>query len=175
MRWKATEVAELLDTTDASVNSALQRARSTIAAANITDTDPALPMDEEQQELLSRYVDAFERYDMESLTSLIHEDATQSMPPYEMWLSGRDQILAFWQGQGAGCDGSRLVPTVANGRPAFGQYKPSDTGSGHDPWALQILDIRDGRLVELSFFLDTEALFPMFGLPLHLEPSEPAA
>ena len=128
-----------------SVNSALQRARSTIAAANITDTDPAQPMDEEQQELLSRYVDAFERYDMESLTSLIHEDVTQSMPPYAMWLSGRDQILAFWQGQGAGCDGSRLVPTVANGRPAFGQYKPSETGSGHDPWALQILDIRDGR------------------------------
>ena len=171
VRWKATEVAELLDTTDASVNSALQRARSTIAAANITETDPAMPMDDEQQELLTRYVDAFERYDMESLTSLIHEDATQSMPPYEMWLSGRDQILAFWRGQGAGCAGSRLVPTIANGKPAFGQYKPSVTGVGHDPWALQILDISDGRLVELSFFLDSEALFPVFGLPLHLDPS----
>jgi RNA polymerase sigma-70 factor (ECF subfamily) len=170
VRWKATEVAELLDTTDASVNSALQRARSTIAAANITDTDAAMPMDDDQQELLGRYVDAFERYDMESLTSLIHEDATQSMPPYELWLSGREQILAFWQGQGAGCEGSRLVPTVANGRPAFGQYKPSETGIGHDPWALQILDISDGQLVELSFFLDTEALFPVFGLPPHLEP-----
>ena len=88
-----------------------------------------------------------------------------------MWLSGRDQILAFWQGQGAGCEGSRLVPTIANGKPAFGQYKPSVTGVGHDPWALQVLDISDGRLVELSFFLDTEALFPLFGLPLHLDPS----
>jgi RNA polymerase sigma-70 factor (ECF subfamily) len=170
VRWKATEVAELLDTTDASVNSALQRARSTIAAANITDTDTAMPMDDEQQALLTRYVDAFERYDMESLTSLIHEDATQSMPPYELWLSGRDQILSFWQGQGAGCEGSRLVPTVANGKPAFGQYRPSATGVGHDPWALQILDIVDGEVVELSMFLDAETLFPVFGLPLHLDP-----
>jgi RNA polymerase sigma-70 factor, ECF subfamily len=170
VRWKATEVAELLGTTDASVNSALQRARSTIAASNIADTDPARPMDEGQQALLTRYVDAFERYDMHTLTSLIHEDATQSMPPYEMWLSGRDQILAFWAGQGAGCEGSRLVPTVANGKPAFGQYKRSESGSGHDPWALQVLDISDGRLVELTFFLDTDALFPVFGLPPHLDP-----
>jgi RNA polymerase sigma-70 factor (ECF subfamily) len=172
VRWHATEVAELLGTSDASVNSALQRARSTIAASNLSDTDPVKPMDDAQQELLSRYVDAFERYDMESLTSLIHEDAMQSMPPYELWLRGRDQILTFWQTQGAGCAGSRLVPTVANGRPAFGQYRPSQTGKGHDPWALQILDFADGRLVELSFFLDTEALFPLFGLPPHLPPRE---
>jgi RNA polymerase sigma-70 factor (ECF subfamily) len=170
VRWHATEVAELLGTSDASVNSALQRARSTIAASNISDTDPVLPMDEAQQELLDRYLDAFERYDMESLTSLIHEDALQSMPPFEMWLRGRAQILTFWQTQGAGCAGSRLVPTVANGRPAFGQYRPSESGHGHDPWALQILDIADGRLVELSFFLDTETLFPLFGLPAHLDP-----
>jgi RNA polymerase sigma-70 factor (ECF subfamily) len=170
VRWHATEVAELLGTSDASVNSALQRARSTIAASNLTDTDPVMPMDDAQQELLSRYVDAFERYDMESLTSLIHEDAMQSMPPYELWLHGRDEILTFWQTQGAGCAGSRLVPTVANGRPAFGQYRPSQRGDGHDPWALQILDFSDGQLVELSFFLDTEALFPLFGLPPHLPP-----
>jgi RNA polymerase sigma-70 factor (ECF subfamily) len=169
VRWKATEVAELLDTTDASVNSALQRARATIAASNISDTDPAMPMDEEQQELLSRYVDAFERYDMESLTSLIHEDATQSMPPFEMWLEGRDQILTFWQGQGAACEGSRLLPTVANGKPAFGQYRKSTTGSGYDAWALQVLDVADGQLMELSWFLDTERLFPLFGLPVHLD------
>jgi RNA polymerase sigma-70 factor (ECF subfamily) len=170
VRWHANEVAELLGTSDASVNSALQRARSTIAASNLADSDPVLPMDEAQQELLARYVDAFERYDMDSLTSLIHEDAMQSMPPYELWLRGRDEILAFWQGQGAPCAGSRLVPTVANGRPAFGQYRPSTTGEGHDPWALQILDFADGELVELSFFLDTETLFPLFGLPPHLDP-----
>jgi RNA polymerase sigma-70 factor (ECF subfamily) len=170
VRWRATEVAELLGTSDASVNSALQRARSTIAECNITDSDPVMPMDDAQQELLDRYVDAFERYDMDSLTSLIHEDATQSMPPYEMWLRGRDEILAFWQTQGAACAGSRLVPTVANGKPAFGQYRRSTTGEGHDPWALQVLDIVDGELVELSFFLDTETLFPVFGLPLQRDP-----
>ena len=152
------------------MNSALQRARATIAASNISDTDPAMPMDEEQQELLSRYVDAFERYDMDSLTALIHEDATQSMPPYEMWLRGRDEIITFWQGQGAACADSRLLPTVANGKPAFGQYRKSTTGPGHDAWALQVLDFVDGRLVELSWFLDTERLFPLFGLPSHLEP-----
>ena len=170
VRWRANEVAELLGTSDASVNSALQRARSTLAERNLTDSDPVMPMDAGQQELLERYVDAFERYDMDSLTSLIHEDATQSMPPFEMWLRGRDQILTFWQTQGAECAGSRLVPTVANGKPAFGQYRRSATGDGHDPWALQILDIVDGELVELSFFLDTATLFPLFGLPLHLEP-----
>jgi RNA polymerase sigma-70 factor (ECF subfamily) len=169
VRWHATEVAELLETSDASVNSALQRARATIAASNLTDTDPVKPMDDAQQELLDRYVDAFERYDMDSLTSLIHEDAMQSMPPFEMWLRGRDEILAFWQGQGAACAGSRLLPTVANGRPAFGQYRPRPTGDGYDPWALQILDFADGELVELSFFLDTETLFPLFGLPDHLD------
>jgi RNA polymerase sigma-70 factor, ECF subfamily len=170
VRWHATEVAELLETSDASVNSALQRARATIAASNITDSDPVMPMDDAQQELLDRYVDAFERYDMDSLTTLIHEDAMQSMPPFELWLRGRDEILAFWQTQCAECAGSRLVPTVANGKPAFGQYRPSTTGGGHDPWALQILDIVDGELVELSFFLDTETLFPLFGLPSHLAP-----
>jgi RNA polymerase sigma-70 factor (ECF subfamily) len=92
------------------------------------------------------------------------------MPPFEMWLRGRDEILAFWQTQGAACAGSRLVPTVANGKPAFGQYRRSTTGEGHDPWALQVLDIVDGELVELSFFLDTETLFPLFGLPLQLDP-----
>jgi RNA polymerase sigma-70 factor (ECF subfamily) len=169
LRWPATEVAELLETSDASVNSALQRARATIAASNITDTDPVKPMDAAQQELLDRYLDAFERYDMDSLTSLIHEDAMQSMPPYELWLRGRDEILAFWQGQGAACAGSRLLPTVANGRPAFGQYRRNPDGDGYHPWALQILEFADGELVELSFFLDTETLFPLFGLPAHLD------
>jgi RNA polymerase sigma-70 factor (ECF subfamily) len=106
---------------------------------------------------------------MDSLTSLIHEDAMQSMPPYELWLRGRDEILAFWQGQGAACAGSRLLPTVANGRPAFGQYRRNPAGDGYHPWALQILEFADGELVELSFFLDTETLFPLFGLPPHLD------
>jgi RNA polymerase sigma-70 factor (ECF subfamily) len=170
LRWKATEVAELLDTTVASVNSALQRARATLEASDVSSTDPAPAMDESQRELLMRYVEAFERYDMDALTSLIQEDATQSMPPYELWLSGRENILRWWVGPGAGCRGSRVIPTVtANGSPAFGQYKPSDSGSGYDPWALQVLEIADGQIVELTFFLDTERVFPLFGLPARLE------
>jgi RNA polymerase sigma-70 factor (ECF subfamily) len=164
--WKASEVAELLETSVASVTSALQRARATLAARDVGITDPAPPLDESARELLARYVDAFERYDMEALTSLIHEDATQSMPPYELWLAGRDDILHWWVGPGAGCRDSRLVPAgSANGSPAFGQYKPSATGEGREPWALQVLEISDGRIVELTFFLATETIFPLFGLP----------
>jgi RNA polymerase sigma-70 factor (ECF subfamily) len=171
LRWEASEVAALLDTSVASVNSALQRARATIATREIAATDPARPLDEEQAALLDRYVDAFQRYDMDSLTTLIHEDATQSMPPYELWLSGRGEMLGFWVGTGASCRGSRLVPTTtANGSPAFGQYRPRASGDGYEPWALQVVEIADGRIVELTFFLDTARLFPLFGLPLELDP-----
>jgi RNA polymerase sigma-70 factor, ECF subfamily len=167
LRWKASEVAELLETSVASVNSALQRARATLEASEIT---PEQPFAEPDRELLERYVKAFEAYDMEALTSLIHDDARQSMPPYDLWLSGRDDIFAWWWGPGIGCKGSRVVPvTTANGSPAFGQYKPSETGEGYEPWALQVLGISEGRIGELTFFLDTETLFPLFGLPLRFE------
>jgi RNA polymerase sigma-70 factor, ECF subfamily len=170
LRWKASEVAELLDTSVASVNSALQRARATLEASNVTASTTALSVDEADAELLARYVDAFERYDMDALTALIHEDATQSMPPFDLWLSGRDDILSWWVGPGIGCRGSRVIPTfAANGAPAFGQYKPSETGDGYEPWALQVLEIEDGKIVEFTFFLDTETVFPLFGLPLEFE------
>jgi RNA polymerase sigma-70 factor, ECF subfamily len=169
LRWQATEVAELLDTSVASVNSALQRARSTLAAGNVSATDPSPPLDEADRALLARYVEAFERYDIDALTSLIQEDATQSMPPYDLWLRGRDDILTWWFGPGIGCRGSRVIPTVAaNGSPAFGQYKPSPEG-GYEPWALQVLELSAGRVVEFTFFLDTEKLFPLFGLPARLD------
>ena len=169
LRWKASEVAELLDTTIASVNSALQRARATLEASNTDATTTAPSVDAANAELLERYVAAFERYDMEALTSLIHEDATQSMPPFDMWLAGRADILTWWVGPGAGCRGSRVIPVMAaNGAPAFGQYKPSESGEGYEPWALQVLEIEDGKIVELTFFLDTQTLFPLFGLPLEL-------
>ena len=170
LRWKAAEVAELLDTSVASVNSALQRARATLESTNVSAADTSPAVDGVDAELLARYVTAFEQYDMDALTSLIQEDATQSMPPYDLWLSGRDDIFAWWLGPGAGCRGSRVIPTVAaNGSPAFGQYKPSESGSGYDPWALQVLEIADSRIVELTFFLDTDRLFPLFGLPSRLE------
>jgi RNA polymerase sigma-70 factor (ECF subfamily) len=169
LRWKASEVAELLDSSVASVNSALQRARATLAANNVGASDPAPSLDESDRDLLARYVDAFERYDMDALTSLIREDATQSMPPYDLWLSGRDDIFAWWLGPGIACRGSRVIPTVAaNGSPAFGQYKPSETGRGYDPWALQVLELSNGKIVELTFFLSTDTLFPLFGLPPRL-------
>jgi RNA polymerase sigma-70 factor (ECF subfamily) len=168
LRWQASEVAELLETSVASVNRALQRARATLEATNLT-TDAELSVDTADAELLERYVEAFERYDMEALTALIHEDATQSMPPYDLWLTGRDDIFRWWYGPGIGCEGSRVIPTVAaNGAPAFGQYKPAE-GGGYEPWALQVIEIRDGKIVELTFFLDTERVFPLFGLPLTLD------
>jgi RNA polymerase sigma-70 factor, ECF subfamily len=170
LRWQATEVAELLETSVASVNSALQRARATLAASDLSATDPEPALDQADQELLDRYVAAFERYDIEALTTLIQEDASQSMPPFDMWLRGRDDILAWWFGPGIGCKGSRVIPTVAaNGSPAFAQYKPSETGSGYDPWALQVLELSAGGIVEFTFFLDTATLFPLFGLPARLD------
>ena len=167
LRWKASEVAELLDTSVASVNSALQRARATLASADLDRAEPYTPLDEDQRSLLSRYVDAFERYDMDSLTALLHEDATWSMPPYEMWLRTHDDIRWFCMGPGIGCQGSRLVPLVANGSPAFAQYKPGPNGL--EPWSLQVLEVAGGRISGISFFLDVKRLFPLFGLPARLE------
>ena len=170
LRWQAAEVAELLDTSVASVNSALQRARATLEARDVDAVSTSPAVDEADAELLARYVDAFERYDMDALTSIIHEDATQSMPPYDLWLRGREDIFSWWVGPGAACRGSRVIPAVAaNGSPAFGQYKPSPDGDGYEPWALQVLELADGRVVELTFFLDTDALFPLFGLPGRLD------
>jgi RNA polymerase sigma-70 factor (ECF subfamily) len=170
LRWKASEVAELLDTSVASVNSALQRARATLEERDIEATDAMAPMDASQRDFLERYVDAFQRYDLEALTALLREDASQSMPPFDMWLSGRDDVLKWWFGPGIGCRGSRVIPVEsANGSIAFGQYKPSESGSGYDPWALQVLEIVDGKIVDITFFLSTERLFPLWGLPPRLE------
>jgi RNA polymerase sigma-70 factor (ECF subfamily) len=169
LRWQATEVAELLDSSVASVNSALQRARATLAASNVDTSGPSKPLTEADRALLARYVEAFERYDIDALTALIQEDATQSMPPFDLWLRGRDDIFTWWFGPGIGCKGSRVIPTVsANGSPAFGQYKPSADG-GYEPWALQVLELKDGRIAEFTFFLDTATLFPLFGLPLEFD------
>jgi RNA polymerase sigma-70 factor (ECF subfamily) len=168
LRWKATEVAELLDTTVASVNSALQRARSTLAASDV-GTTPSQPADEEQRALLGRYVDAFERYDMDALTSLLHEDAKWNMPPYELWLQTHLDIRKWCLGPGIGCRDSRLIPTMANGSPAFGQYKPAPEKGVREPWSLQVLEISGDRLSGITFFLDTGRWFPLFGLPPRLE------
>ncbi|MER0447873.1 sigma-70 family RNA polymerase sigma factor [Streptomyces sp. Edi4] len=168
LAWKAAEVAELLDTTVASVNSALQRARSTLAESDPKQTDAADPLDEEQQKLLDRYVAAFEGYDMTALTALLHEDATLSMPPYDLWLRGHDDIVGWMLGVGSVCRGSRLLPTVANGTPAFAHYHPDPAG-GFAPWALMVLETTGGKVSGITSFLDTERWFPLFNLPARLD------
>jgi RNA polymerase sigma-70 factor (ECF subfamily) len=170
LQWQASEVAELLDTSVASVNSALQRARATLAARELDTADhPAQPLDDAQRDLLARYVDAFERYDMTALTSLLQEDATWNMPPYELWLQTHEDVVKWCLGPGIGCQGSRLVPTTANGSPAFGQYKPSPSGDSYEPWSLQVLEVSGGRISGITFFLDTARMFPLFGLPLDID------
>ena len=164
LRWKASEVAELLETSEASVNSALQRARATIDELNVRTDEPADPMDEEHRDLLERYMEAFERYDMDALTALLHEDATMSMPPYQLWLTGHADIVTWMRGPGYQCEGSKLVPVAANGSIAFGQYRASPTG-GHEPWGLVVIEARDGKISGINTFLDTASLFPLFGLP----------
>ncbi|MCG6497129.1 sigma-70 family RNA polymerase sigma factor [Kitasatospora sp. A2-31] len=165
--WKAAEVAELLGTTVASVNSALQRARA-VLAADTAASRPAPALDDDHRALLARYVTAFEAYDMDGLAALLHEDVTLNMPPYEMWLQGRGEIREWMLGPGCGCRGSRLVPVEANGSPAFGQYRPSPDG-GHEPWALIVLEVSAGRITGLTNFLDTDTVFPLFGLPPRLD------
>jgi RNA polymerase sigma-70 factor (ECF subfamily) len=166
LKWQAAEAAELLDTSVQSVNSALQRARATLAKADLTEPST---LDDDTRALLERYVSAFEEYDIDRLTELLHEDAVQSMPPYSLWLQGRENVFTWWLGPGIGCKGSKLVQVgLANGMPAWGQYKPDPNG-GREPWALIVPEVSDGRIVELTFFLDTPRLFPLFGLPQHLD------
>ena len=164
LRWQAAEAAELLDTSVAAVNSALQRARARLSAVHAEARPQAV--DPEQRQLLARYVDAFERYDVSTLVTLLHDDAVQSMPPYAMWIRGAAHIGQWFLGPGIGCRGSRLLPTSANGCPAFGQYRLDPEG-GHKPWALQVLEISGDRVSGFHAFLDTN-LFPAFGLPTHL-------
>lgn len=161
LAWSAAEVAELLDTSVASVNSALQRARATLAGLD-AGGEPLRPLDEAQSRLLDRYVKAFEAYDMDALAALLHEDVTLNMPPLPLWLRGWTDVRGWLLGAGHGCRGSRLVPTVANGLPAFGQYRP--TGA----WGLMVLELADDRVRTVTTFLDAPRLFPLFGLPRHL-------
>ncbi len=171
LSWSAADTAELLDTTVAAVNSALQRARATLA--QLPAGGKPRPLDSDTAELVERYVDAFERYDMDALVKLLHDDAYQSMPPFEMWLQGAENITTWMVQPGpSGCRGSRLIALgEVNGCPAFAQYKPDPAG-GLQPWGIQLLEISHGRIAELAIFLAPmapERLFPAFGLPLHLD------
>ena len=160
----ATEVAETLDMSVPAVNSALQRARTALAGRNL---QAAAPLSDSQSQLLERYVDSFLRYDVDSLTSLLREDATFCMPPYSLWLQGQRAVRDWLLGRGSVCRGSRLLPTSACGSPAFAQYHPRPDG-GYAPWSLIVLELAEDRISGWNSFLDTEKLFPLFGVPLEL-------
>jgi RNA polymerase sigma-70 factor (ECF subfamily) len=167
LKWKAAEVAELLDTTVVSVNSALQRARSTLTEHNVTVHDTPEPIDEAQQELLARYVDAFERFDIESLVALLHEDVRMQMPPYPLWMRGAGEYRTWLLGPGSECEGSRLAPVEVNGVPGFAQWRRNADGS-FTAWSIHVLEISGGVVTGMDFFVDPN-LFPLFDLPVHLD------
>jgi RNA polymerase sigma-70 factor (ECF subfamily) len=167
LRWQAAEVAELLETSVASVNSALQRARATMSArdadAPVADVAPG-----DQRELLARYVDAFERYDIDSLVALLHEEAVMTMPPFDFWLRGSAEMARFFVGPGSECRDSRLLATSANGCPAFAQYHPDGQGAGRAPWAIQVIEISGGKITGHHNFIGPQ-MFKAFGFPARLD------
>jgi RNA polymerase sigma-70 factor (ECF subfamily) len=168
LNFSAAEAAETLDMTVAAVNSALQRARATLDARNPAVVPRALSA--EQAQLVARYVDAFERYDVGALTALLHEEATLSMPPYDLWLQGHASIAQWLTTFGIGCKGSVLVPVEANGgTPAWAQYRDD----GATPWALLTLEVRGDRITSMTSYLDVATLFPRFGVPMRLD-AEPS-
>ena len=164
--FSAAESAETLGTSVASVNSALQRARVTLSDK---DLDASSELTPSQQEMLDRYVAAFERYDVDALTTLMRQDATLSMPPYVLWFQGPEHIRNWMLGLGSGCRGSRLLPTEACGSPAFAQYRINPEG-GHKAWALILLELSGDSIAAVNSFLDVDNLFPRFNLPLLLPP-----
>jgi RNA polymerase sigma-70 factor (ECF subfamily) len=166
LRLRATEVAELLDATVASVNSALQRARATLEGLDL-ESATGSQLGEEQRQLLARYVDAFERYDITALVALLHEEATFCMPPYDLWLQGPDEVARWLSGPGIGCEGSRMVATWANGCAALGSYRSAAAG-GHEPFALQVIEVGGGKITAIYNFLGDQ-LFAEFGLPSRLD------
>lgn len=163
--WSAAEVAECLGSSVAAVNSAIQRARATLDSRDVAGSSE--PLSASQATLLERYVDAFHRYDVDGLVALLREDATFSMPPYTLWLRGPDAIRAWLLGRGVGCRGSRLVPIAACGSPAFAQYRAGTDGI-LQPWALIVLELAGDRIGAWNSFLDTEKLFPLFGVTFPL-------
>jgi RNA polymerase sigma-70 factor (ECF subfamily) len=165
--FSTTEIAETLELSNASVNSALQRARASLARQGPSPTE-GRKLSSTQHELVERYVDAFHRYDVDGLVALLREDGTLSMPPYTLWLEGRDAVRDWFLGRGIGCRGSRLVPVAACGSVSFGQYRRTD--EGYSAWSLIVLDFDQDSITSMTHFLDVQTLFPLFDLNLTLDP-----
>jgi RNA polymerase sigma-70 factor (ECF subfamily) len=169
LEWSAAEVAVLLETSVASVNSALQRARATLAERDLSlDDAPSEPADDDATALLERYVEAFERFDIDALVALLHDDATMTMPPYLLWLRGPDELAKWLRGEGRGCAGSRVAPVRSNGSPAFAQWRVAADGNGYDAWSIHVVDVDAGGIRRIEYFVDP-AWFALFELPAHLD------
>jgi RNA polymerase sigma-70 factor (ECF subfamily) len=171
LRWRAAEVAVLLETSVDAVNSALRRARAALGAVD-RDSAPSQPAPDDR-ELLAAYVDAFERNDVDALVGLLRDDAILEMPPFELWMQGPDDIRrwllavdAFGQEQ--------FTPVDANGSPAVAVYRPQAPGGRPKAFSIQVLDIVAGRIGGIHVFLDP-ALFELFGLPIDPETPRSAA
>jgi RNA polymerase sigma-70 factor (ECF subfamily) len=160
LRWRAAEVAALLETTTDAVNSTLRRARAALASVDFESAPPEPP--EAARALLARYVDAFERFDIDALVALLRDDAIMEMPPYELWLQGTGDIRRWLLSTGA-CRHHRFVPIAANGSPALAIYQPPGPGGQPEPFAIQVLDVAGGRITAIRTFLEP-ALFDSFGL-----------
>ncbi len=171
LSWSADEVARLLGSSVASVNSALQRARSTVALVDSSPARASGPLSAAQDELLARYCEAFEQYDVDGLVSLLHEDASMSMPPFAWWLRGRSDIRQALRAAGAPCEGAVLRPTKANGSLAFAQYRPTGEGDAHKPFALVTVELRGALIGATTTYLDAGRLFHLFELPANHTPT----
>jgi RNA polymerase sigma-70 factor, ECF subfamily len=166
LRWSAREVAELLDTTVISVNSALQRARATLAARRPKPTDAPMALSGDQRELLNRYLRALESHDVDALVALLHREATISMPPLPLWLRGPRATRQWWDGPGRECEGSRLVAVRANRSPAFAVYHPASSGKAYELFAIHVLELSGDRIESIQMFVHPRLARP-FGLARH--------
>ena len=166
--WAATEAATLLGGSTASINSALQRARETLAKRYPEGRPPAPSKpDFRQQELLGRYLRAWESHDLDGFVALLREDATAIMPPWLQWFVGREAIGTFFGMAWKTCGGLRLVPTAANGQPAFAIYEYSNAEEKWAAHSIHVLTLDHGAISTLTIFLES-SLFQAFGLPLSL-------
>jgi RNA polymerase sigma-70 factor (ECF subfamily) len=165
LRWRAAEVAVLLETSVDAVNSALRRARAALGAID-RDSAPGRPPTDDR-ELLAAYVDAFERNDVAALVALLRDDSILEMPPFELWMRGPDAIRRWLVAVDA-FGQEHFAPVGANGSPAVAVYRPQAPGGRPTAFSIQVLDVVDGRIGAIHVFLDP-ALFELFGLPIDPE------
>lgn len=168
--WSAKEIADTLGMSPAAVNSALQRARETMERAQLRSDEYSMMDEEPDRDLLSQYVQAFERFDIDALVSLFHEEGCLSMPPFPMWVQGKDNVAQFYALTRWHCIGSRFIPVTLNGGyPAYAQYVPSSSDPSFlVPWGIQVVEIKHGRIFHVQNFIN-EKLFSRFGLPERLD------